>query len=225
MELIHGVLQMMCSDIVYPTVFFLRSIPGTGSLKVTVETTGCSDNTKKVRYLEHVQVVLTLLCSRRGDLSIKLISPSGTPAILLPPRKNDYSSSGFTDWEFMSTHTWGEDPRGIWTLEIKNHGKGMLQKVLYLTPRSVENGRPVSQARGLCLNIQPPNRSGILYKQIRKCLNAAKIINFLAKVLSENGNSLDHVSKLLPQKVFVLGSPTHQKTPAYFYTSLKNFGS
>ena len=23
----------------------------------------------------------------------------------------------------MSTHTWGEDPKGTWTLEIENHGK------------------------------------------------------------------------------------------------------
>ena len=23
----------------------------------------------------------------------------------------------------MSTHTWGEDPKGTWALEIENHGK------------------------------------------------------------------------------------------------------
>ena len=100
-----------------------RPIPGKGTLKVTVTTTGCADDSHHVKYLEHVQAVITLSFSRRGDLSIKLISPRGTVAILLAQRRQDYSSSGFTDWEFMSTHTWGEDPKGTWTLEIENHGK------------------------------------------------------------------------------------------------------
>lgn len=104
-------------------LFFLRPIPGTGTLKVNILFTACSDKTDYVRYLEHVQVVTTLTFTRRGDLSIKLISPQGTVAILLPQRREDYSSSGFTNWEFMSTHTWGEDPKGTWTLEIENHGK------------------------------------------------------------------------------------------------------
>ena len=68
-------------------------------------------------------VVITLTFTRRGDLTIKLISPRGTVAILLPQRSRDFSGSGFTDWEFMSTHTWGEDPKGTWTLKIENHGK------------------------------------------------------------------------------------------------------
>lgn len=90
---------------------------------MTIDATACSGNEHYVKYLEHVQVVITLSFTRRGDLSIKLFSPHGTPAILLPPRREDYSSSGFKDWEFMSTHTWGEDPQGTWTLEIENHGK------------------------------------------------------------------------------------------------------
>ena len=104
-------------------LFFLRPIPGTGTLKVNILFTACSDKKDYVRYLEHVQVVTTLTFTRRGDLSIKLISPQGTVAILLPQRREDYSSSGFTNWEFMSTHTWGEDPKGTWKLEIENHGK------------------------------------------------------------------------------------------------------
>lgn len=68
-------------------------------------------------------MVITLTFTRRGDLTIKLISPRGTASVLLPQRREDYSSAGFTDWEFMSTHTWGEDPKGTWTLEIENHGE------------------------------------------------------------------------------------------------------
>ena len=108
--------------IIFLLNFILRPIPGTGTLKLTVTASGCSNN-NHVKYLEHVQAVITLTFTRRGDLSIKLISPRGTVAILLPQRRSDYSGSGFTDWEFMSTHTWGEDPKGTWTLEIENHGK------------------------------------------------------------------------------------------------------
>ena len=112
--------------------FFLRPIPGTGTLKVNVPFTACTNKSDYVRYLEHVQVVITLTFTRRGDLSIKLISPQSTAAILLPQRREDYSSSGFTNWEFMSTHTWGEDPKGTWTLEIENHGKQTFVKCIIL---------------------------------------------------------------------------------------------
>lgn len=99
-----------------------RSIPGTGTLKLTVETAACSNGNQFIKYLEHVQVVISLTFPRRGDLTMKLISPCGTVAILLPQRGGDSSGEGFKDWEFMSTHTWGENPKGIWTLEVENHG-------------------------------------------------------------------------------------------------------
>lgn len=39
---------------------------------------------------------------------------------LLSFRPHDYSSEGFNDWAFMTTHSWDEDPQGKWTLEIEN---------------------------------------------------------------------------------------------------------
>ena len=57
---------------------------------------------------------------KRGDFRIYLQSPSGTRATLLDARPQDYSSSGYMDWPFMSVHSWGEDPRGTWTLEVHN---------------------------------------------------------------------------------------------------------
>uniref|UniRef100_A0A8C0XWV2 Furin (paired basic amino acid cleaving enzyme) a n=1 Tax=Cyprinus carpio carpio TaxID=630221 RepID=A0A8C0XWV2_CYPCA len=70
--------------------------------------------------LEHAQAHLTLSYNRRGNLAIYLISPQGTRSTLLAPRPHDYSSDGFSDWAFMTTHSWDEDPRGEWTLEIEN---------------------------------------------------------------------------------------------------------
>lgn len=80
----------------------------------------CTGMANFVSSLEHVQAQLTLSYNRRGNLAIYLISPQGTRSTLLPPRPHDYSSEGFNDWAFMTTHSWDEDPRGEWTLEIKN---------------------------------------------------------------------------------------------------------
>lgn len=57
---------------------------------------------------------------KRGDLRIYLTSPMGTRSTLLDARPQDYSSSGYIDWPFMTTHSWGEDPNGRWVLEIHN---------------------------------------------------------------------------------------------------------
>lgn len=83
---------------------------------------GCSGTGAEIRYLEHVQILLSLDYTRRGDLVVYLTSPMGTKSCLLSPRKEDLSDEGFTKWPFMTTHSWGEDPRGTWTLEIKDLG-------------------------------------------------------------------------------------------------------
>lgn len=57
---------------------------------------------------------------KRGDLRIYLTSPQGTRSTLLDARPQDYSSSGYIDWPFMTTHSWGENPNGRWVLEIHN---------------------------------------------------------------------------------------------------------
>ncbi|XP_065059960.1 neuroendocrine convertase 1-like [Rhopilema esculentum] len=91
-------------------------------LTVEIETDGCLGTKNEIRYLEHVQLVLTLDYSRRGDLTIILTTPMGTKSILLPTRSEDSSDEGFKKWPFMTTHAWGEDPRGKWTLEIHDAG-------------------------------------------------------------------------------------------------------
>uniref|UniRef100_A0A8C4EQ25 Furin (paired basic amino acid cleaving enzyme) b n=1 Tax=Dicentrarchus labrax TaxID=13489 RepID=A0A8C4EQ25_DICLA len=80
----------------------------------------CWGRPEYVSSLEHVQARLTLSHNQRGKLAIHLISPLGTRSTLLFPRPNDFSSEGFNDWAFMTTHSWDEDPQGEWTLEIEN---------------------------------------------------------------------------------------------------------
>ncbi|EDO47748.1 predicted protein, partial [Nematostella vectensis] len=91
-------------------------------LTIQLPATGCSGTGDEIRYLEHVQLMVSLDYVRRGDLVIYLTSPMGTKSCLLSPRKEDSSNEGFSKWPFMTTHSWGEDPRGTWTLEIKDLG-------------------------------------------------------------------------------------------------------
>lgn len=78
---------------------------------------------ENVRFLEHVQSKVTLTSSRRGDLHIYLISPHGTRSTLLAQRPHDQAEQGFRAWPFMTVHSWGESPNGVWTLEVHNEGK------------------------------------------------------------------------------------------------------
>ncbi|KFD65974.1 hypothetical protein M514_03148 [Trichuris suis] len=74
----------------------------------------------RIRYLEHVQVILSVKFSRRGDLRIFILSPMGTRSELLPVRPHDDSKLGIEKWPFMSVQQWGENPEGTWVLTIEN---------------------------------------------------------------------------------------------------------
>ena len=88
---------------------------------MTLESDGCRRRTRdSVLYLEHVQSIITLTSSRRGEIQIFLTSPAGTKSTLLQRRVRDTSTEGFTEWSFMTTHNWGEMSLGTWTLEVEN---------------------------------------------------------------------------------------------------------
>ncbi|KAG7490700.1 proprotein convertase subtilisin/kexin type 5 isoform X1 [Solea senegalensis] len=97
----------------------IRTIRPDHVVRSVYKATGCTDNPNHhVIYLEHVVVRITITHPRRGDLSINLTSPSGTKSQLLANRLFDHSMEGFKNWEFMTTHCWGEKAAGDWVLEI-----------------------------------------------------------------------------------------------------------
>ncbi|KAL7976115.1 hypothetical protein Chor_008363 [Crotalus horridus] len=110
-----------------------------------------------MRSLEHVQVQLWLTYSRRGDLAISLTSPRGTTSTLVDVRPYDTSRDGYKDWDFMSTHYWDEDPRGVWTLLLENKGD------VY----NRECPSPLFAVRHLCLSYCPPR----YYRLSRRALD------------------------------------------------------
>jgi proprotein convertase subtilisin/kexin type 2 len=102
-----------------------HEIPSHGNLILDLETEACVGTPTEINYLEHVQAVITLNSTRRGDTTLYLISPAGTPTMILSRRpKDDDSKDGFTNWPFMTTHTWGEHPKGKWRLVARFQGPG-----------------------------------------------------------------------------------------------------
>ncbi|KAK3854786.1 hypothetical protein Pcinc_038753 [Petrolisthes cinctipes] len=109
-------------------------------VKVEISSDGCVGSENEVNWLEHIQLITTINYTRRGSLSITLTSPHGTVADLLTERLMDGSSRGFQKWPFMSVHTWAENPRGTWTVNISdssqmtaNGAVGEIELILYGT--------------------------------------------------------------------------------------------
>lgn len=108
-----------------------QAISSEGKLILTISADACDGRGNFVRYLEHVQAVITVNATRRGALNINMTSPMGTKSILLSRRsRDDDAKVGFDKWPFMTTHTWGEDPRGTWVMEVGFVGDGPQEGVL-----------------------------------------------------------------------------------------------
>ncbi|XP_023604645.1 proprotein convertase subtilisin/kexin type 6-like [Myotis lucifugus] len=83
------------------------------------------------------------------------------------PRLLDHSNEGFSNWEFMTVHSWGEKAEGEWTLEIqdmpsqvRNPGRqGKLKEwslVLYGTAEHPYHTFSSHQARARMLELSTP---------------------------------------------------------------------
>jgi subtilisin-like proprotein convertase family protein len=66
--------------------------------------------------VEHATLKLTATHGRRGDLSITLTSPSGTPSKLFVNHSRDSNLN--LDWTFSSIRHWGETAAGNWTVKV-----------------------------------------------------------------------------------------------------------
>jgi len=69
--------------------------------------------------VEHAKLNLNVFHQYRGDLEIKLTSPSGTVSTLATKEVADNGSDYF-DWDFSSVRHWGESAQGKWVLNIKD---------------------------------------------------------------------------------------------------------
>lgn len=72
--------------------------------------------------VEHVRIRISAKHSRRGDLAIALVSPSGTVS-RLAERHLDRNAD-YEDWEFMSVFNWGENAQGKWLIQVADLRQG-----------------------------------------------------------------------------------------------------
>ncbi|XP_056886084.1 neuroendocrine convertase 1 isoform X1 [Takifugu flavidus] len=117
-----------------------RELKAAGEIAIEIPTKACEGQENAIKSLEHVQVEASIEYTRRGDLHITLTSPAGTTTVLLAERERDTSANGFRNWDFMSVHTWGEDPAGTWTLKITDTSGRMENKGRILNWKLILHG-------------------------------------------------------------------------------------
>ncbi|XP_016844520.1 neuroendocrine convertase 1 isoform X1 [Nasonia vitripennis] len=106
-------------------VWAVREVSYGLPLRVQFEADGCAGVANEIHYLEHVQVETNVEYTLRGALQMHLTAPSGTRVQLLGTRQLDDSTDGFIKWKFMSVATWGEDPKGTWSLDVTDEAGPM----------------------------------------------------------------------------------------------------
>ena len=79
---------------------------GLQGLSSTFEVTKESLQKANLERLEHVTLTMNIAHTRRGDLSVDLVSPSNMVSHLSTTRRNDDLEAGYKDWTFMSVAHW-----------------------------------------------------------------------------------------------------------------------
>ncbi|KAG9233553.1 peptidase S8/S53 domain-containing protein [Amylocarpus encephaloides] len=104
-----------------PWVHVNQSIPeGDEGLAVSLEVTPQMLQDANLERLEHVTVTMNVDHTRRGDISVDLISPDKIVSHLSVTRRLDLVAEGYVDWTFMSVVHWGESGVGTWTVIVKD---------------------------------------------------------------------------------------------------------
>lgn len=90
-----------------PWIHVNQDIPqGNEGLAVSYEVTADMLKEANLERLEHVTVTMNAKHTRRGDLSVELISPDKIHSHLAATRSGDESTAGYDDWTFMSVVHW-----------------------------------------------------------------------------------------------------------------------
>ena len=121
-----------------------------------------------VTYIEHVVVNTSITVhGKRGDVEIQLCSPQHTNSVLLPKRRSDYSSKDISRWPFMTVASWGEDPRGVWSVTIQSDGELTATEMELLVFGTADT--PVAMKRILRDQCHPECRGGCAQEGAEFC--------------------------------------------------------
>lgn len=90
-----------------PWVHVKEAIPqGDQGLAVDIEVTADMLKQANLERVEHVTITMNIDHTRRGDLSVDLVSPNKIVSHLSVPRRLDNEAAGYEDWTFMSVVHW-----------------------------------------------------------------------------------------------------------------------
>ncbi|PVH69938.1 hypothetical protein DL98DRAFT_505120 [Cadophora sp. DSE1049] len=104
-----------------PWIHVNQAIPqGEEGLAVSFEVTPQMLQDANLERLEHVTVTMNIDHTKRGDLSVELISPDKIVSHIAVTRRLDTAPEGYVDWTFMSVVHWGESGIGTWTVLVKD---------------------------------------------------------------------------------------------------------
>jgi kexin len=104
-----------------PWIHVNQEIPqGRDGLAVSFDVTPDMLKEANVETVEHVTVTMNVNHTRRGDISVDLISPFGVVSHISTARKQDSAPTGYNDWTFMSVAHWGESGVGTWSIIIRD---------------------------------------------------------------------------------------------------------
>ncbi|PNP50451.1 hypothetical protein THARTR1_08833 [Trichoderma harzianum] len=104
-----------------PWLHIKKDIPeGNDGLVVSFDVTPEMLKKANLARVEHVTVTMNVEHTRRGDLSVDLVSPENVISHISVARKQDNFKGGYDDWTFMSVAHWGETGVGRWTLVVRD---------------------------------------------------------------------------------------------------------
>jgi kexin len=90
-----------------PWIHVNQEIPqGADGLIASFEVTAEMLKAANFERVEHVTVTMNVNHTRRGDLSVDLISPNGVVSHIATTRRLDSAPTGYEDWTFMSVVHW-----------------------------------------------------------------------------------------------------------------------
>lgn len=90
-----------------PWIHVKKDIPeGKDGLVVEFEVTKEMLKEANLARIEHVTITMNVEHTRRGDLSVDLISPEKVTSHIATARKLDSHKGGYDDWTFMSVAHW-----------------------------------------------------------------------------------------------------------------------
>ncbi|PFH61183.1 hypothetical protein XA68_17999 [Ophiocordyceps unilateralis] len=104
-----------------PWIHIKTDIPeGDHGLTAHFEVTKDMMKKANLERVEHVTITMNVNHTRRGDLSVDLVSPQNMVSHIATARAHDTHNGGYVDWTFMTVVHWGESGIGNWSLVVRD---------------------------------------------------------------------------------------------------------